>query len=347
MPLFYDPFSKKTHTGQSTTSDETPPIGDIPPEQLARDAAAGRRGAAWRLMLWIIDDDPRAVEAVSSLDDDRLAQHLLEFIALGTWAGKPFVVPSKLRSPYARIRLGTLFLPGATMSRERSERVLFAGVYNRHHEVRSTALAILGEIGDHETEPILLETLHDPSHSVRMQAVKALGKMHDPEVVPTLLDVLKNADEQMVNQVFTALVQIGPAAIPAITQELHNPSPWVRWHCMRALGEMQDHRVLPYLVDGLRDRDYGVAWMAAKSLVRFGKASLEPVLRQLQSTLPTQRQAETSCYVLHQLYLRDSKLAPYLKPMVEVVNDLAYDIALSNLAGKALDHLRADHILPV
>src|SRR2546425_12375757 len=93
--------------------DVAPPVGITPPQILAQDAATGRRGAAWRLLYWIMENDPRAVVAVSSLEDDRLAQHLLEFIAIGTWAGKPFVVPVPLRSTYARTRLRTLFLPEA------------------------------------------------------------------------------------------------------------------------------------------------------------------------------------------------------------------------------------------
>ncbi|GHO50163.1 HEAT repeat domain-containing protein [Ktedonospora formicarum] len=347
MSLFDDPSMKKTHIAQSTTTDETPPIGDVSPAQLARDAAEGRRGAAWRLMLWIISNDKRAEEAVASLNDDRLAQHLLEFIAMGTWAGKPFVVPAKLRSPYARIRLGTLFMPDIVMPRQRIERVLFAGIGDRRHEIRSAAITILGEIGDRAGEPLIEAALHDPSHPVRLQAVKALGKMHDPSVVPDLLEMLKSGDEQMVNQVFAALVQIGPTTIPVVAKELHSASPWIRWHCMRALGEMQDYRGLPYLVEGLRDKDYGVAWMAAKGLVKYGKASLEPVLRQLQGVIPTLSLAETSCYVLHQLYLRDSRLMPSLKPVVEAVNGVAFDIALPPLAGKALNQLYADHLLPV
>src|SRR5436305_13983271 len=82
-------------------TDLAPPIGITPPQILAQDAAAGKRGAAWRLLVWIMENDPRAIIAVSSLDDDRLAQNLLEFMALGTWAGKPFVVPVPLRSPLA------------------------------------------------------------------------------------------------------------------------------------------------------------------------------------------------------------------------------------------------------
>src|SRR2546425_837326 len=83
---------------EQSGADVAPPIGITPPQILAHDAAAGRRGAAWRLMVWIMENDPRAIIAVSSLDDDRLAQNLLEFIALGTWAGRPFVVPVLLRS---------------------------------------------------------------------------------------------------------------------------------------------------------------------------------------------------------------------------------------------------------
>src|SRR5438270_4728451 len=112
-------------------NDVTPPIGVTPPQVLARDAAAGRRGAAWRLLYWIMENDPRAVVAVSSMEDDRLARYLLEFIALGTWANKPFVVPIPLRSPHARTRLRTLFLPAAGMDSLRAERVLLAAANDK------------------------------------------------------------------------------------------------------------------------------------------------------------------------------------------------------------------------
>src|SRR5260370_20633387 len=95
---------------EQTPADVAPPVGITPPQILAADAAAGRRGAAWRLLYWIIENDPRAVVAVASLEDDRLAHHLLEFIALGRWAGKPFVIPSPLRTAYSRTRRTTLSL---------------------------------------------------------------------------------------------------------------------------------------------------------------------------------------------------------------------------------------------
>src|SRR5438876_11404079 len=138
MMAAYDSSSQTNMTASSdippseqASADVAPPVGVTPPQILAQDAAAGRRGAAWRLLYWIMENDPRAVVAVSSLDDDRLAQHLLEFIATGTWAGKPFVVPPPLRSSHARNRLRTLFMPGAGIDPSRTERILLKAIHDK------------------------------------------------------------------------------------------------------------------------------------------------------------------------------------------------------------------------
>src|SRR5205807_4721958 len=153
MMAAYDSSSQTNMTAPSdippseqAPDDVAPPVGITPPQILAQDAAAGRRGAAWRLLYWIMENDPRAVVAVSSLDDDRLAQNLLEFIALGTWAGKPFVVPVPLRSAYARTRLRTLFLPESGMDYARAERVLLSRVHDKQPAMRETVAYILGII---------------------------------------------------------------------------------------------------------------------------------------------------------------------------------------------------------
>src|SRR6266487_426692 len=111
-----DNMETLTESGQLEQSAAyvTPPIGVTPPQVLAREAAEGRRGAAWRLLYWVMEDDPRAVIAIGSLDDDRLAHHLLAFIALGTWAGKPFVVPRQLCFSLTRTPLSSTLFPYTT-----------------------------------------------------------------------------------------------------------------------------------------------------------------------------------------------------------------------------------------
>ena len=325
--------------------DVAPPIGITPPQILARDAAAGKRGAAWRLLVWIIENDPRAIIAVSSLDDDRLAQNLLEFIALGTWAGKPFVVPVPLRSPLTRTRLRTLFLPGAGIDSTRAQRVAMYAARDNRPAVRETAIYILGLLESPVATPVLIQALNDPVPSIRMQAVKALGRVGDPSVVPVLLNALRGADEQLGGQIFSALVRLGRAAVPALIDASNSRSTWMRWQAIRALGAIRDRRSLPVLVDALSDSDHSVAWMGAKGLTQFGKNALEPLLRLLVKAEMTPWLVETASYVLNNQLRYDPKLKPYLEPVLERLHALGFRVGTSYAAQQALAHLQADGII--
>ncbi|HLI06363.1 MAG TPA: HEAT repeat domain-containing protein [Ktedonobacteraceae bacterium] len=326
-----------TAVGETVT--ETPPVGVTPPQILARQAAEGSRGAAWRLLYWIMEDDPRAVIAVSSLEDDRLARHLLEFIALGTWAGKPFVIPPPLRTPHARTRLRTLFLPGSGIESARAQLVLRAGANDPRPAVRETAIHILGIIGNPAATPILIEALHDPVPSVRLQAAKALGRAGDESAVPALLSSLSNADEQLGSQIFASLVHLGNVAVPGLIDASASSSAWMRWHAIRALGEICDQRALPVLVQALLDNDHSVAWMGAKGLTRFGRQALGPLLRLLMNNETTPWLVETASYVLDSLMQRDSRLKEYLEPVVQYMHGVAYRVGTPTIAQKALTQL--------
>jgi hypothetical protein len=327
---------------EAVPGDVAPPVGITPPQILARDAAAGRRGAAWRLMHWIMEDDPRAVLAVSSCEDDRLAQNLLEFIAMGTWAGKPFVVPRPLRSPHARTRLRTLFLPGAGMEPARAEQVLLAGARDKRPAMRETAVHILGIFGSPEATPIVIDALRDPVPSVRLQAAKALGRTGNATAVQPLLDALQGADEQMGSQIFSSLVKLGHVAVPALLERSKSSSPWVRWQCIRTLREIGDQRAVPVLVESMRDSDHAVAWVGAKGLASFGIPSLEAVLKMLMFTDMTPWLVETSSYVLRSQCQRHPKLKPYLDPVIQSMQDVAFRVGTAHAAQKALSQMRAD-----
>lgn len=325
--------------------DVAPPIGITPPQILAQDAAAGRRGAAWRLLHWIMENDPRAVVAVSSLDDDRLAQNLLEFIAMGTWAGKPFVIPAPLRSQYTRTRLRTLFLPGAGIDSIRSQRVAMSAARDKRPAVRETAIYILGILESPVAAPVLIEALNDPLPSVRMQAAKALGRVGNPAAVPALLNALRGSDEQVGSQIFSALVRLDRAAVPALMEASTSNTAWVRWQCMRALGAIHDRRALPVLVAALSDSDHSVAWMGAKGLVHFGRLSVEPVLQLLMKAEMSPWLVETTSYVLNNQVQHNPKLKPYLEPVIKHMHGAAYRVGTPTAAQKALAQLKADDML--
>ncbi len=329
----------------SPSSDEAPPIGATPPQLLAREATEGKRGAAWRLMLWIIDDDPRAVQAVATAEDDRLIHHLLEFIAEGSWANKPFITPRPLRTAYARTRLRTLFLPASGINVARAERVLLHEVNNSHAAIREEAIHLLGLMKSQRAVPALLPALRDPTPQVCLQAAKALGRIGDPTAIVALLNVLPHADEQLGSQISNAMAQIGKEAVPALIERYGSSSPWVRWHCIRALGEIRDSRALPTLVQGLRDPDHAAAWMAAKELRHFGKESLQPVLHLLMTVDTSPWLIETTSYVLRDLENRDSRLAPYLKPLLQRMHDSAARTVTPLAAQQALRQIKDELLL--
>jgi hypothetical protein len=347
-----DPLSQTNMTAASEAvspeqpvADVAPPIGITPPQILAQDAAAGKRGAAWRLLVWIMENDPRAIIAVSSLDDDRLAQYLLEFIALGTWAGKPFVVPVPLRSALTRTRLRTLFLPGAGIDSVRAQRVAMSAARDKPPAVRETAIYILGLLESPVATPMLIQALNDQVPSVRLQAVKALGRVGNPEAVPALLNTLRGADEQLGSQIFSALVRLGRAAVPALLEASNSNSTWMRWQAIRALGAIRDRRALPALVDALSDADHSVAWMGAKGLTQFGRLSLEPVLQLLVKAEMTPWLVETASYVLSNQIRYDPKLKPYLEPVIERMRAQAFRVGTSHAAQKSLAQLQADGMI--
>jgi HEAT repeat protein len=329
---------------EQTPADVAPPVGITPPQILAADAAAGRRGAAWRLLYWIIENDPRAIIAVASLDDDRLAQHLLEFIAMGTtWAGKPFVVPVPLRSAYARTRMRTLFLPGSGIDSIRAERVLVSVMHDNRPAIRENAASILGLLGSPTATPVLVEALRDPVPAIRLQAAKALGRVGDPSAVAPLLTALQSADEQLGSQIFSSLVRLGPAAVPVLIETSTSGSAWMRWHCVRALGDIRDLRALPVLVRALGDTDHSIAWMGAKGLVHFGRQGVGPVLRLLMAGDVTPWLVETASYVLRNQH--DPKLKPYLEPVIQSMQGVAFRVATPQAAQKALSQLIADGVI--
>lgn len=342
MMTLSDRFSNESTPARQAFAGDVSTLDVISVQDLAHKAAAGRRGAAWQLLHWIKEKDERAIVVVDSLDDDHLAQYLLEWIALGTWAGKPFVAPASLRSPVSRMHLHTFFLPREGVDSSQLEHILIRALHDDQPALRQTAANILGLLGKATAVPSLIEALNDPVYAVQFQAVKALGHIKDPVAIRALLSLLQHADEQLGNQIFSALAHIGLGAVPVLIEMSMNDSPWRRWHSIRALGEIGDIRALPVLVRALADTDQSVAWMAAKGLAHFGQFSVGPVLRLLMSAEVTPWLVETASYVLNSQH--NSRLQPYIEPVIQQMHDVGFRIGTMLAAQKALTQLVTDNL---
>jgi HEAT repeat protein len=77
------------------------------------------------------------------------------------------------------------------------------------------------------------------------------------------------------------LVDIGRAAVPALTEALHNPDEHVRWEAAKALGQISDSSAAPALVEALLDTNFGVRWLAAEGLIAMRRRGLKPLMQAL------------------------------------------------------------------
>ncbi len=324
---------------QSSADEAPPPVGAAPPASLVTPAAQGKRGAAWRLLHWVEEDNLEAIDAIRRSSDRRLLELLLEWLAMGTWAGKLFRVPASMRQPHFRTQISTLFLPGSGAPAGLVKTVLCDGLHHPVPAVRETAAHLLGILGDPTTADELSDALYDQVSAVRVQAAKALGRLCLPETATALVGALRYHDEPLASQVRQALMQLGPRAALALLKAARSSDAWVRWHVLRALGELHDLRGMPALVEALADEDYAVSWMAARELATMGAQPVEAVLRLLLRAPDTPHLMETAGYVLRAQ--PNAQMKSILAPVLASMHEADYRVAMPLAVEHALKQLAA------
>ena len=151
--------------------------------------------------------------------------------------------------------------------------------------VRESALKIAGYFGYPECLEQVLQCCHDPAEPVRRAAIESLVFFDDPRVGPALLSALEQPASSVRAGAAAALGRAEPTiAVDALTQALKDPDPWVRYVALRSLGSFGDERVMPSVLDTLRnDPAPHVRLAAIDVLGRLGRAEawdvLEPLTR--------------------------------------------------------------------
>lgn len=102
--------------------------------------------------------------------------------------------------------------------------------------------------------------------------------------VPYLLERVADSDRHLRERVIAALGTLKVSdAVPLIVQVLQNPDLKRRYIAAWALGEINDPRALDALIAALEDPDTEVRKYATRSLIKFNKAAVDPLVRALGS----------------------------------------------------------------
>ena len=177
-------------------------------------------------------------------------------------------------------------------------------------DLRDEAAFTLGRIGaeTEKTVPLLIQNLTHEVPKVRQASALGLGRMGSPaaSAIPSLIDFLGD-DQGLLPPAIcafsahpqhsgaTALVNIGKASVPALTDALNSGDSDVRLHAAEALGYLAEdaESALDQLLQRLQDRDPMIRREAALSLslVAPNDKRLVPALvRMLDDTSPDVRE---------------------------------------------------------
>lgn len=160
----------------------------------------------------------------------------------------------------------------------------------RHDDwrVRRAAVDALRRIGA-DSVPTLLEALQDSNPDVRAHAAWNLGQFRDQRAIPGLTNAL--LDPAVRGWAISALSKIGSDPLPGLLHLFYRSEADVRRAIAEALGDLGDHRAIPYLLAAAADDEsQPVRQAAADALALIEKAApttaVYGILRRGEDTPP-------------------------------------------------------------
>jgi len=151
--------------------------------------------------------------------------------------------------------------------------------------VRRTAAIALGRLEVQQAVEPLIQSLKDPDINLRVFAIGALGELGDSRAVPHLRALFPDKAPAVRRSSFLALSMINdPAAKNSIISALSERRDYrIRREAADILGDMDDRRTIPRLMNLLDDKNEYVRQAAARSLAKLGaQDAVDPLIERLE-----------------------------------------------------------------
>ena len=135
----------------------------------------------------------------------------------------------------------------------------------------------------------LLEALTDSEMAVRRIAAKLLGHIKDSRTVEPLRMALYDTHFEVGAAAAESLAGFGPIGLKVLADALHHPEAWLRQHAIAGLTLSGDKRIVPIILEMLKDPEREVQKQAIRSL---GELKDERALPSLQAIAIERRDVE-------------------------------------------------------
>lgn len=174
----------------------------------------------------------------------------------------------------------------------------------------------------------LIQKLQSKDPTVRETALEQIASYGASAIQP-LINALKR---DHLSEATTALLHLGDVAIAPLVEVVRDTDRWVRYNAVKALGFIEDSKVVLPLMEALRDTDRWVRQAAASALEKLGELSVKPLIEALHHEHVHMRRAAAT--VLGGL--GDNRA---VKPLLDLLHDA--DVWVRRAAAMALGQLGA------
>jgi HEAT repeat protein len=159
--------------------------------------------------------------------------------------------------------------------------------------VKMAALESLELFKDFSTTPYLLRTFRDSDAEIADKATRIIGELKDPGSLPGLLELLSDLNPEIRSRSALALGLIGDkttisALGKVVKDDIHLPA----LRAFEALDRFEDKAIVPWMVLGLKNKDFSVHSKANERLKQIPYTLVpEILLVQLENLTPEIRAA--------------------------------------------------------
>lgn len=197
---------------------------------------------------------------------------------------------SLLGYPDVTVRLGAISALNS-LGHPQMPQKLLSLLVNPDHLVRESAVKIAGYFAFTECVDALLACVEDENENVRLAAVKHLPYLdQEDQVIDILIKVLKTDTPKVRSAAIQALGELNPKqSIPYILEGLEDQNFWVRYHCIKALGQSYqlletqtiDHTLIQLKLLSQHDPTEPVKAIATEVMGKLGQEQVIPLLTTL------------------------------------------------------------------
>jgi HEAT repeat protein len=213
----------------------------------------------------------------------------------------------QLRSSNLKTRLAVIAKLAEFKHSDSVEPLLFA-LKDKEPEIRSAAALALGQFDDKRVAEPLIKLLNDPAPLARATAAEVLGQLKNANATRWLVSLLRDPDALVKSRVVRSLkrlgwqpqtesdqkwhfmatgnlnrvAELGPEGIAPLVDLMRNGTPDQQLSAVKALGEVEDPRILKLTLEALKKPNIMVRLAALEILKRIADPSAyDPVERLL------------------------------------------------------------------